>query len=193
MALFQHDRPELSENPLPPAFPGEIIPATKLHGLRLRQLQDLAKAYGIDLPEGATKNEILPIMATHERAGAFRQPPQSRYHHLHAELNHDEKIDPRVKSEREQRIAQAAAAEFSKPKAEAAKEPAKEPVVEKIDLSERARKYDLFAYPDLQKMCKDYGINCVGKSKAWIQQAIAAEEEKRERAAAESAAASAAE
>lgn len=168
MAHFQHALAEQAENPLPPALPGETVTETKLHRFRLRQLQDLAQAYGIDLPEGATKNEVLPILVTHERAGVFRQPPRSQYHLLRAELNHDEKLDPRTRAEREQRIAQAAAAET--PRA-----PSK-PSVGDVEPSERARKYGLLAFNDLQKMCKERGINCVGKSKAWMAEAIAEKE-----------------
>lgn len=173
MALFQHEAPELTENPLPAALPGEVIPVTKLHSLRLRQLVDLAQAYGIDLPPDATKNEILPIMATHERAGAFRVPPRSQYHRLRAEISHDQKLEARDRAERERRIAAAAARESDKPapvKTPAPAEPSRpapKPPKQQTELNM------------LRQRAKALGINSFAKGTAALRAEIAAEESRR--------------
>lgn len=151
MASFQHAFPEQAENPLPAALPGETITITVLHRYRLRQLQDLAQAYGIELPEGATKSEILPILATHEAGGRFREPPKSRYHLIHAELNHDEKLPPHQRAEREKRLAEAFEAE-TEPRGP--------------------------TQADLRARCKELGINTYSMTKEKMISAIADEEKR---------------
>lgn len=163
MPQFLHSLPEQAENPLPPALAGEIVAKTPLHTLRLRQLQDLAKAYDIDLPDGATKNEVLPIMVTHERAGRFRQPPVSRYDLLRAEVSHDVKLEPHERQAREQRLAAAAAQRTAKP----AEAPAQ----------------DFETQASLRAKAKALGINCYGKSNGQLRALIAAKDANDESAA----------
>jgi hypothetical protein len=162
--MFQHALPENDQNPLPPALPGEVVTETKLHRFRLRQLQDLAQAYGIAIPDGATKNEIMPIMVSHERAGVFRQPPRSQYHLIRAEMNHDEKLDPRLRAEREQRIRQAEGSTMkAAPIAPIAVTRYREP-----------REIDI-----LRSRCKELKLNSFGKTMPVLKQMIRAEEAKR--------------
>lgn len=174
--MFQHNLPEQAENPLPAALAGETVTATTLHRFRLRQLQDLAKAYDIAIPADATKNQIVPIMVSHEQAGVFRQPPKSRYHFLRAEMNHDEKIEPRARAEREQALAQALAAET--PNAPKAKP-------ERGDAPVRQAKPspDFLTQADLRKRAKALGINCYGKSNDTLRELIAAKDADSEPAA----------
>lgn len=177
MALFQHEAPELTENPLPAALPGEVIPVTKLHSLRLRQLVDLAQAYGIDLPPDATKNEILPIMATHERAGAFRVPPRSQYHRLRAEISHDQKLEARDRAERERRIAAAAARESDKPapvKTAAPSVDRAEPPRPALKPPKQQTELNM-----LRQRAKALGINSFAKGTDALRAEIAAEESRR--------------
>jgi len=49
------------------------MPDTPLMRLRLRQLRDLAAAFGIRIDKDGTKNDILPAMLAAERQGVFRQ------------------------------------------------------------------------------------------------------------------------
>lgn len=90
---FQDQLPEVAQNPLPAALAGENHPATKLQTLRLGQLQCLAKAYGLDLRGGKTKNEIMPILAAAEATGVFRREPKDRYHLLLASRSPDSPLE----------------------------------------------------------------------------------------------------
>ena len=92
-------QPEVTQAPSPPAMAGESMTQTKLHALRLRQLQDLAKAYEIALPTEATKTQILPFMIAAEQSGVFRSQPKHMSHYLRAQMNHDY---PMVGYEKEQ-------------------------------------------------------------------------------------------
>lgn len=80
--------PERAEPLAPPSLSGVLQPS-KFHLLRRRQLQDLARAYAIAVPDGATKEQLVRFMTQAEENGAFRSKPKSKYHLLHAELDHD--------------------------------------------------------------------------------------------------------
>ena len=102
-------QPEVTQAPSPPAMAGESMTPTKLHALRLRQLQDLAKAYEIALPTEATKTQILPFMIAAEQAGQFRSPPKHPYHYLHAQMNHDSPLAGHERDEFFKRLKEAEA------------------------------------------------------------------------------------
>lgn len=181
MAMFLHDLPEQAENPHPPALAGEIVTETKLHRLRHRQLVDLAKAYGIDLPDGATKNEILPIMVTHERAGKFRQPPVSRYHLLHAEISHDQKMEPHQRAEREALLRQAEASERVARQGTPPNDARQGTPDAKLAVAAPKAQSALNI---LRQRAKGLGINSFGKNADFLKAEIAAEENRRAQPAA---------
>lgn len=52
------------------------LPATVLTALRRQQLVDLARAYEIAIPEGATKRQMLPSLITAEQQGVFKRAPK---------------------------------------------------------------------------------------------------------------------
>lgn len=56
------------------------LPATLLTGLRRQQLVDLARAYEIEIPAGATKQQMLPSLITAEQQGVFRQQAKHPYY-----------------------------------------------------------------------------------------------------------------
>lgn len=56
------------------------LPYTKLMACRRQQLVDLARAFDIPIPNGATKDQILPTMITAEQQGIFRTPPKNPYY-----------------------------------------------------------------------------------------------------------------
>lgn len=86
---FQDQYPEIAQNPLPATLEGETPIPTNLHTLRLSQLVNLAKAFGIQVRDGITKTDLIPIMAQAERTGVFRGEVKDRYHLLLANQNPD--------------------------------------------------------------------------------------------------------
>lgn len=56
------------------------LPATLLTGLRRQQLVDLARAYEVDIPAGATKRQMLPSMITAEQQGVFKRQPKHPFY-----------------------------------------------------------------------------------------------------------------
>ena len=52
------------------------MPQTPLTGLRRQQLVDLARAYEIPIPPGATKKEMLPVMIAAEQRNVFKSEPK---------------------------------------------------------------------------------------------------------------------
>ena len=72
---FQDAFPE--HQSVPPTLTGQNpLPYTKLTALRRRQLVDLARAFEIPIPSGATKDEMLPVMIAAEQRGIFRTNPK---------------------------------------------------------------------------------------------------------------------
>jgi hypothetical protein len=122
---------------------------TKLHALRLRQMQDLLRAYGQEVPKGMdTKDELLPYMTQLEKRGVFRGTVVSEYYLLHAQLNSDSNLSYTEKEELEQRLVSAAHKEFP----------------------EEKHKHNLFFR--LQQQCKAEGLDCMGKSVAKMRQML---------------------
>jgi hypothetical protein len=131
---FESQLPELGVAP-----PGQ--PQTKMHALRLRQMQDLLRAYGQEIPKGMdTKDELLPYMTQLEKRGVFRGTPVSEYYLLHAQLNSDSNLSYTEKEQLEQRLITAAHKEFP----------------------EEKHKHNLFFR--LQQQCKALGLDSMGKS-----------------------------
>lgn len=140
MPQFENQLPELGI--APPSLNGQAQVPTKLHALRLRQLQDLAKAFGLEIPPGTdTKDELLLIMTQAEKRGVFRGTPVSQYHLLHAQISHDSKLTYEEKQDLDARLKTAEWNEFP---------------------PEGAAEKSLFHR--LQQQCKTLGLNSMGKS-----------------------------
>lgn len=137
---FENPMPELGV--APPSTSGAPQVPTKLHALRLRQLQDLAKAFDITLPASATtKDKILPYMIQAEEAGTFRSQPVSQYHLLHAQLNQDSTTTFEQRLALKEQLRKAEWKEFP---------------------PEGVKAKNLFFR--LQQQCKVLGLNSMGKS-----------------------------
>ncbi len=75
MTAFQEMYPELGAQE--PVMEGEMAQApTPLKRMRRQQLHDLARAWGIEVENGGTKDAILPALMAAERAGVFKTPPK---------------------------------------------------------------------------------------------------------------------
>jgi hypothetical protein len=120
--------------------PGQQTP-TRLHALRLRQLQDLCLAYGLEPPASATtKDKLLVYMIQEEERGVFKGTPVSEYYLLHAQLNSDANLSYVEREQLEVRLVSAHHKEFPQ---------------ENV-------KHNL--YFRLQQQCKSLGLNSMGKS-----------------------------
>lgn len=70
MSEFKQVFPELKS--APPTMMGNIpLPEAKVTALRRQQLVDLARAFDIEIPPGATKNQMLPSLINAEQQGVF--------------------------------------------------------------------------------------------------------------------------
>lgn len=69
----------------------------ELPKLRLQQLKDLARAYGINIPKDGTKPQILPLMEAAESAGAFLRPPKNPYYFEKAKWSPDALKEAKIK------------------------------------------------------------------------------------------------
>lgn len=76
---------------LPPRMPGEVSGSNPiLATLRLRQLIDLARAYGVEINRDGTKRSVLRQMEAADENGVFRGPPKNPYYFERAKFNSDE-------------------------------------------------------------------------------------------------------
>lgn len=149
--MFKHQRPEETEAPTPPSMAGHPVFNTKLNALRLRQLYDLAKAFEIPYPDGATKDQMLPIMVSAEQAGIFRTKPKNYYHFVHAKLNHDDKLSRLQQEDMDKELQQALKEELRKTmganeKRRQAVEDAKKDPDSIYSLQQRAKSLGIMSY-----------------------------------------------
>lgn len=81
-----------------PAFrPGDEAPTnTVLPTLRLRQMFDLARAYGLEYNQNATRNGMLRVLQNAYDMGAFNGPPKNPYYFERAKFNSDEMKQARI-------------------------------------------------------------------------------------------------
>lgn len=149
--MFKHQRPEENEAPTPPSTAGHPVFNTKLNALRLRQLYDLAKAFEIPYPDGATKEQMLPIMVSAEQTGIFRTKPKNYYHFVHAKLNHDNKLNHLERADMDRELQQALKDELRKTmgandKRRQAVEDAKEDPNSIYGLQQKAKSLGIMSY-----------------------------------------------
>lgn len=77
--------------PVPPSLPGQHISKSRiLATLRLQQLKDLARAYGVDIDPNGTRETVLPIMEAAEARGTFQGPPKNPWYFEKARFNPDQ-------------------------------------------------------------------------------------------------------
>ena len=89
MFQFQERYPELDA--AAPLMDGETaLPPTPLHSMRRQQLHDVARAWGIPVEDGGTKNDIMPMLLAAEKKGVFRLPPKHPEFARKAMRNSDE-------------------------------------------------------------------------------------------------------
>ena len=85
--------PELRSTP--PVLMGETpLPATALTALRRQQLTDLARAFEIEIPDNATKKEMLYPLQAAEQQGVFKTQPKHPWYLLRANRNPDDPYVP---------------------------------------------------------------------------------------------------
>lgn len=97
MQAFQQRYPELDATP--PLIAGEMPQApTPLNQMRRQQLHDLARAWEIQVPNGGTKKEILPMLIAAEAAGVFQRPAVHPEFARKASRNSDDPPLPKLTS-----------------------------------------------------------------------------------------------
>ena len=158
--------PERAESVLPPALAGEVITPSKLHAFRRTLLHNIAKAFGIDVPKDATKNEMLPALIAAEQRGIFRGQPTDEYHYLMAMRDPDVIMAPHEEEAFEAALRKARLKGLSK----------RDQMIEK----NVALKEDPNSIQNLRKKAKGLGIDSWGKSAEWIIEQI--EQKERENA-----------
>lgn len=159
--------------------------------LRLQQLKDLARAYGIRIPKDGTKPHILPLLQAAELDGVFMHPPKNPYYFERAKWSPDLLKEAKIRGGFIQQkvgnqvfnIPVPVLYPWTGPDPEADVKAQAEAAKENVTYNSKNRAVtskNASEMGELRRRCKELGITWPGgmKPKAWMQEQIAIAEGK---------------